>query len=306
MPKKEFVIERLQGENERLDMFLSKKIHGVSRARIQSWIAAGQVLVEGKVKRPSYRLHDRENVQVEYELPEPERMDPEDIPLAVIYCDEHIIVLDKPSGMVVHPGAGQRSGTLVHALIFHFPDLAEVGPPDKPGIVHRLDKETSGVILAARTQSAYTELQRQFKAREVDKRYIGLVWGNMSQTEGKIMWSIGRHIKHGGRMSVKSRKSRVAETHFKVKDNYKGLTLLEIKPVTGRTHQIRVHLSASGHPIVGDTKYGRRKSELRSPRLFLHAHTVSFVHPASAKRVHYSAPLPLDLSCFLEKLDRGS
>ena len=303
MPEKEFKVTPLQGKDERLDVFLSKKLDGVSRARIQTWIEAGQVLVNDEVKRSSYRLCGEERVKVFYEFSSLERIEGQDIPLDIIYSDDHVIVVNKPSGMVVHPGAGQRSGTLAQALLFHFPELARVGPTDKPGIVHRLDKETSGVILAARTQAAYSELQKQFKEREVDKLYIGLVWGKMPRPEGKITWAIGRHVKHGDRMSVKSRKPRVAETRYRVKKIFEDMTLLEIKPLTGRTHQIRVHFSAAGHPVVGDAKYGSRKSRLMNTRLFLHAHSLSFIHPQSGLRVHFEAPLPFDLNRFLERID---
>lgn len=303
MPEKEFVINPSQGVDVRLDVFLSTRLAGLSRAQIQRLVEEGKVRVDGSEKKPSYKLRDRERVHVSYSLSRPKELMPEDLALDVIHVDDHLIVVNKPAGMVVHPGARQNSGTLVNALLFRFPELAHVGPEDKPGIVHRLDKETSGVILVARTPAAHRNLQLQFKTRTVTKLYMGLVWGRVSKTEGKISWAIGRHVKHGGRMSVKSRKPRLAETRFKVMKRFRELTLLEIQPVTGRTHQIRVHLSASGHPIAGDSRYGRRKSKLKSPRLFLHAHQISMNHPYSGERVQYTAPLPDDLSFFLVKLE---
>jgi 23S rRNA pseudouridine1911/1915/1917 synthase len=261
------------------------------------------VRVNGLIKKPSYRLRENERVKVAYPLPFKEKLLPEDLPLDVIHADDHMIVINKASGVVVHPGSRQKNRTLVNALVYRFPEVAKVGPEDKPGIVHRLDKETSGLILVARTPDAYLDLQKQFKSREVEKLYLGLVWGKVPRREGEISWAIGRHTKHGGRMSVKTRKPREAETHFKVKERYKGLTLLEIRPVTGRTHQIRVHLSASGYPIVGDPRYGRRKPPLKSPRLFLHAHRIFLSHPHSGVRVEFTSPLPQDLSSFLATLE---
>jgi 23S rRNA pseudouridine1911/1915/1917 synthase len=163
-----------------------------------------------------------------------------------------------------------------------------------------LDKETSGVILVARTKMAYLELQRQFKAREVEKLYIGLVWGKMPQKEGTITWAIGRHTKHGERMSIKTKKPRAAETRYRVKKSFGEYTLLEVHPITGRTHQIRVHLAASGHPIVGDSRYGRKKAPSGCPRLFLHAHLLAITHPSIGERMSFRSPLPFDLTQFLE------
>jgi len=303
VPEKEFVIIPSHGLDERLDVFLRTRIVGLSRAQIQRLIEEGMVRVDGFKKKSSYKLRENERVNVSYSLPKQESVRSEDLPLDVIYVDDHMIVVNKSSGMVVHPSARQRSRTLVNALLFHFPEVAKVGPEDKPGIVHRLDKETSGVILAARTPHSYLDLQKQFKARKVGKFYLGLVWGKVLHAEGEISWPIGRHVKHGGRMSIKSRKPRAAETHFRVKKRFRDQTLLEIRPVTGRTHQIRVHLSASGYPILGDPRYGRRKSKLKCPRLFLHAYQISVNHPHSGERVQFTAPLPGDLSSFLAKLE---
>jgi len=304
VPEKAFIIIPSHGVDERLDVFLCSRIAGLSRAQVQRLIEKGLVRVDGFEKKSSYRLRENERVELFYAPPLKERVEPEDFPLDVIHADDHMIVVNKPSGIIVHPGAKQRSHTLVNALVYHFPELARVGPEDKPGLVHRLDKDTSGVLLVARTPQAYLELQKQFKTRKVEKLYLGLVWGKVPRAEGEISWAIGRHTRHGGRMSVKSRKPRPAETHFRVKKRFKDLTLLEIRPVTGRTHQIRVHLSASGYPIVGDPQYGQRKPKLRSPRLFLHAHQISINHPGSGLRIQFTAPLPADLDSFLAKLEK--
>jgi 23S rRNA pseudouridine1911/1915/1917 synthase len=187
----------------------------------------------------------------------------------------------------------------VNALLHHFADIADVGPEERPGIVHRLDKETSGLMVVARSQVAYMELQRQFKLRTVEKIYLGLVWGKITKLKGTIEWPVGRHVKHGERMSVKTKKPRSAETRFKVLRRFQRYTLLEIKPITGRTHQIRVHFATSGHPIVGDTRYGKKKSKGHIPRLFLHAHRLSFFHPVSKERMVFLSPLPHELKKFL-------
>jgi 23S rRNA pseudouridine1911/1915/1917 synthase len=303
---REFVISSELGEGQRFDLFLSGKLKGRSRSQIQRLIAEGRALVDGIHKRPSYRLKLNERVEVDDTVQEPGPLIPENIPLVIISKDEHMIAIDKPSGLVVHPGAGRRTHTLANALLFHFPEIKGIGPEEKPGIVHRLDKETSGIILVARTKWAYQELQRQFKARIVEKLYLGLVWGRMPQREGRIAWAIGRHAKHGERMSVRTKKPRVAETLYRVKKQLGEYTLLELHPITGRTHQIRVHLSASGHPIVGDSRYGRRKTVLGYPRLFLHAHRLTVVHPLTGKKVSFESPLASDLTKFLTKISLPS
>jgi 23S rRNA pseudouridine1911/1915/1917 synthase len=299
---REFVATPDSGENQRLDLFLSEKLDGWSRAQIQRLITEGQIFVNGKRRRSSYRLKVDERIEVDDTLQAEIGLEPECVPLAVIYEDEHLVVIDKPTGMVVHPGAGRETNTLANALIARFPELKGLGPKEKPGLVHRLDKETSGVILVARTPMALRELQRQFKAREVEKFYTGLVWGKMSQEEGTITWAIGRHAKHGERMSVKTKKPRMAETRYRVKKSLGAYTLLEIRPVTGRTHQIRVHMAASGHPVVADSRYGRIKVSSGCPRLFLHAHRLTVTHPSSGERVSFESPLPDDLNQFLKKI----
>jgi 23S rRNA pseudouridine1911/1915/1917 synthase len=299
---REFVVTPDSGENQRLDLFLSEKLDGWSRAQIQRLIAKGKTLVNGRQRRASYKLKVDERIEVHDSPQVASRLVPEKFPLVVVHEDEFLAVIDKPSGMVVHPGAGIQTKTLANALITRFPEIKGLGPKEKPGIVHRLDKETSGVILIARTQMAYQELQRQFKAREVEKIYIGLVWGKMPQEDGKITWAIGRHIRRGERMSVRTRKPRIAETHYRVKKPLGDFTLLEIRPVTGRTHQIRVHMAASGHPVVADSRYGRTKVYSGCPRLFLHAHRLTVTHPSSGEKVSFESPLPDDLTQFLEEI----
>jgi 23S rRNA pseudouridine1911/1915/1917 synthase len=299
VPKKEFLITPLSGLNQRLDVFLSRKISELTRSQIQRCIKERRATVNNEERKANHRLKVGERVEIDYELPEPDRILSEDIPLDVIDKDDHFIVINKASGMVVHPGAGNREHTLVNALLHYFPEIREIGPEERPGIVHRLDKETSGLMVVARSDVAHQDFLEQFKKRGVVKRYLGLVWGRMPEKKGKIDWAIGRHVKHGERISIRTKRPRQALTQYSVRKDFGEFTLLEIQPVTGRTHQIRVHLAAAGHPIAGDSRYGRRKTRIKVPRLFLHASYLSFCHPVTKKRVEYSSPLPADLKDFL-------
>jgi 23S rRNA pseudouridine1911/1915/1917 synthase len=301
VPKRTFPVD-LSELGLRLDVFLSKKIEELTRSQLQKRIEQNRVRVSGVPRKSSFRLTRGDLVEFEFDLLEKERILPENIPIKTFYEDSHVIVLEKPSGMVVHPGAGRRRETLVNALLYRFPEIADVGLEERPGIVHRLDKETSGIMVVALSAKAYSELKHQFKERSVEKVYLGLVWGELSKQEGTISWALGRHAKHGERMSVKTKKPRTAETRYTTLKKYRGFTLLEIKPVTGRTHQIRVHFAASGHPIVGDSRYGKKTSKVFCPRLFLHAHRLGFFHPESNERMDFVSPLPEDLQMFLEKL----
>ena len=297
----EFVVGESSGPGIRLDLFLTRNLHGLTRSQIHKIIAAGGVRVDGAVRKSGSRLKAGELVKVEIEDSGSDVPTAEDIPLRILASDRAIVVLDKPSGMTVHPGAGRKTGTLASALIHHFPEIARIGPPDRPGIVHRLDRETSGVMVAARTKAAFESLGRQFRNRDVHKVYLGLVWGRMQAPEGLFTWAVGRHPRHGQKISVKTKHPKKAETHYRVLQEYGETTLLEIRPVTGRTHQIRVHLAAAGHPVVGDTRYGR-KSGRKFPRLFLHAHRLSFFHPETGETVEFESPLPSDLGEILRAL----
>jgi 23S rRNA pseudouridine1911/1915/1917 synthase len=287
---------------QRLDVFLSGNIKMLTRSQIQRLIEEGMAKVDGELRKSGYKLREGDRVEIEYEEKAPPEMQPENIPLEIIYSDDHILVLNKPAGMVVHPGAGNFQGTLVNALLYHYPEVKNLGAADRPGLVHRLDKDTSGVMVVARKRDAYIELQRQFRKREVLKTYLGLVWGRLSEKEGRITWAIGRHHKHGLRISVKTNKPREAETRYKVLREFEKFSLLEIRPVTGRTHQIRVHFSAAGHPVVGDVLYGHSQKKVKQPRLFLHAQRLSFSHPATGRRMEFSSLLPPDLEEYLEEI----
>jgi 23S rRNA pseudouridine1911/1915/1917 synthase len=303
VPRIEFDVTADSGEGTRLDVFLAGKVSGLTRSQLKKRIDSGDVRVGGEIRRAGFKLRAGDRVVIEYETRNPDRLEPQDVPFKILFVDAEIIVLDKPSGLVVHPGAGNPEGTLANALVYHFPEIAAIGPPDRPGIVHRLDKETSGVMVVARTDRAYESLLRQFKRRDVWKTYLGLALGRITAPEGRINWPLGRHATEGKKISVRSRHPKPAETFFAVLRVFKESTLLEIKPVTGRTHQIRVHLAAAGHPIAGDSLYGPKKKGLKVPRLFLHAHTLSFIHPATGERLTFASQLPPDLEAVLQNPD---
>ena len=302
MPKTFFLILPDSGQDQRVDIYLSQKYPDLSRSYIQKLVQEHRVTINGLNIKTSYRLKADDTIEVDIVFPRKDPLLPEEIPLKYLFEDEYILVIEKPSGLVVHPGAGTRNHTLVNALLYHCPSLRGVGEENRPGIVHRLDKETSGVLVAAKTQMAYDELLRQFKAREVEKLYLGLVWGKMPEKTGRFTWAVGRHEKHRQRISIKTKNPKTAETHFTVKQEWDEFSFLEIRPLTGRTHQIRVHFAASGHPVVGDTRYGRKKTIYHLSRMFLHAHQLAFVHPVSKERVEFSSPLPQELNECLEKL----
>jgi 23S rRNA pseudouridine1911/1915/1917 synthase len=302
VPTADLVVTAEDGGGARLDVFLADKLPGLSRAQVRRVIDAGGVRVGSFARKAGYKLKAGDRVHAEYELFEPEgRLVPQVIPLKVIYMDDDIIVIDKQANLVVHPGPGHPSGTLVNALIHHFPEVALIGSEERPGIVHRLDQDTSGVMVAARSARAFTSLQDQFRRRVVWKTYLALAWGRMSETGGRLNWPLGRHPKEGARMSVRTRSPKKAETFFQVQRAFKDTTLLEVKPVTGRTHQIRVHLAAAGHPVVGDPVYGRKREPREFPRIFLHAHTLSFLHPATGERLTFASPLPPDLEAVVAR-----
>lgn len=304
MPHKKFRVKDESDENQRLDIYLSVLIRELSRSQVQNMIQQEKVLVNSEIiQKPSFRISCGDQIEIKYKLPAPVKIVPEDIPLDIVYQDGWVAVINKVSGMVVHPGAKIQQHTLVNALVYHFPEVKKVGPKTRPGIVHRLDKETSGLLVIAKNLEAFDNLKAQFKKRWVQKKYMALVWGRYSRKQGVVSWPIGRHVKDGARMSIKTKKPKKAETHFKVLKVFNEHSLLDVKPITGRTHQVRVHMSASGHPIVGDGRYGKRKKRtaLKS-RLFLHAYYLSFIHPKTQRRKEFSIPLPEDLQNILKKI----
>ncbi len=278
---------------KRLDQFLRERLPEYSRERLQDWIEQGRVLVNGSPEKRSFLLKGSERIDVEpAELP-PLRATPEDLPLDVLYEDADVIAINKPAGMVVHTGAGQHSGTLVNAVLHRFGKLSTVGGDLRPGIVHRLDRFTSGVILIARNDAAHRHLAAQFAGREVEKIYLALVHGRVKKDEGRITTPIARDPVHRTRMTARLAHGRQAITSYQVLKRFDGFAFLEVKIGTGRTHQIRVHLASIGHPVAGDKLYGAPPSALG--RYFLHARQITFTSPSSGERITVAAPLPPDL-----------
>jgi 23S rRNA pseudouridine1911/1915/1917 synthase len=276
-------------EGERLDRWLAQRT-GRSRAEIQRLIEQGQILVNGRAVKASRLLRPGDRVAVELPPPEPSTPQPEPLPLKIIHEDEDLIVVEKPAGLVTHPGPGHPTGTLVNGLLYHC-RLAETGDRLRPGIVHRLDRETSGVLVAAKTKEAYLSLVEQFKRGEVGKRYLALVHGLIEEDEGLIELPLGRDPLHRERVQVRADGNR-AITEFSVLRRFEDQdrTLVEARPRTGRMHQIRVHLSYIGHPVVGDPKYGPRYD--KAERMMLHAFELTIWHPRSGRRLRFTAPPP--------------
>jgi 23S rRNA pseudouridine1911/1915/1917 synthase len=286
---------------ERLDRVLADRFPDLSRAQLQRLIRSGAITVNDTVVRPACRLAPGDLITVTF--PEEPTVRPEPFPLDIVYEDEHLLVVNKPAGMVVHPAARMVSGTLVNALLAHCPQVADVGGSDRAGIVHRLDRETSGLIVVAKNPEAHAALQRQFKRRLVRKTYVALVEGQVQPREGIIEVPIGRDPKDRTRMAV-SRTGRPAVTQYRVVEIFPQYTLLEVRPHTGRTHQIRVHLAWLGYPVVGDRVYGRRRQTLMPDRHFLHARDLAFTHPVTGEKLALSAPLPPELASVLNQLRR--
>jgi 23S rRNA pseudouridine1911/1915/1917 synthase len=303
---------------ERLDRFLTEQLPELSRSQVKRLIDDGQVRIAGAAVKAGLKLRGGEAVQVVLPEPEPATAAPEAIPLAVLYEDSHLIVIDKPAHMVVHPAPGHRDGTLVNALLHHCRDLSGIGGALRPGIVHRLDKDTSGVMVATKDDQTHQQLGRQFKAHTIHRRYRALVHGLVQNQQGTIDRPIGRHSAQRLKMSSSTRRGRRAVTHWQVLRRYDRdrLTLLELALETGRTHQIRVHLAEMNLPVVGDPLYGgahlaRGLADVRLRRLieqldrqFLHAWQLGFVHPHSGLTLEFSAVLPPDLQGVIDYLER--
>ena len=296
-------------EGERLDRFLVAHLDGFSRSQVQKLIVDGVVSVTGRNARANLTLHDGDRVHVGVVEAHAPDVEAEVLPLEILFQDQDFAVLNKPAGMVVHPSAGHASGTLVNALLHHLTDLSGIGGELRPGIVHRLDRGTSGVMVVAKNDAAHQELARQFHDREVEKEYVALVWG-VVQAGRRIEAAIGRDPDNRQKMSSRSSRARHAVTRITRAHHMPGVTLCQVAIHTGRTHQIRVHLSAIGHPIVGDSLYGgvhRRvagdiRAVQRLERPFLHAVRLAFSHPRDGRRMEFIAPLADDLTSVLEDL----
>jgi 23S rRNA pseudouridine1911/1915/1917 synthase len=280
----------------RLDRLLAESLPQSSRTRIQDWIRDGRVAVDGQaVRKPGQQLSGGENVLVEIPETRPSTLEPEPIPLEVIFENHDLLIVNKPPGMVVHPAAGHSSGTLVHAALSHAPDLRGVGGEARPGVVHRLDKDTSGLILLAKDDRTHQYLQRLFKDRRIEKTYLALVDGHPPTPSGRIEAPVGRDLHQRKRMAVvPAARGRSAVTQYRVTESFRDHTLLEVHPETGRTHQIRVHLAFVGCPVVADRVYGKKKASLWAGRQMLHAWRLRLTLPGEAEAREFEAPLPED------------
>lgn len=283
---------------ERLDRYLARALPQFSRVRIQALIEAGDALLNGAKARRRETVRAGDVVRlVEPAVLEEIEDKAEEIPLAILFEDEHLLVLNKPDGLVVHPGAGNQTHTLVNALLHHCPNLSGIGGKQRPGIVHRLDKDTSGCLVVAKNDAAHQELARQFAEREVKKIYLALVAGSLKRPRGTIDAPIGRHPVQRKKMAIDQRKGRPAITEYRVLHAGAGVSLVECALHSGRTHQIRVHLRHLGHPIIGDSLYGKKAG---AGRQMLHAWKLGFTHPRSGERQFFEAPIPEDFQAALD------
>jgi 23S rRNA pseudouridine1911/1915/1917 synthase len=306
-------------EGKRLDVLVASLLSDCTRTFVSGLIAREHVQVDGYPKKPGYRVKSGEKISGTIPPPVPVEFKPEPIAIDILYEDDHIIVVNKQAGLVVHPAPGHFSGTLVNALLYHCPTLGGIGGELRPGIVHRLDKDTSGTMVVAKNDAAHTLLSRQFKSRKVQKAYLALVHGKMESSAGSVKLPIGRHPVARKRMSTVGTRGRNAVTDWRVKEEFREFALLEVDLKTGRTHQIRVHCSALGHPVVGDKVYRPRKLEKivasghRQPdkifqllnsvkRQMLHAWQLSFRHPHTGKAVSFESPLPEDMAIIIQRI----
>jgi len=289
----------------RLDLWLSRRLPDLSRSRIQALLKAGHVTVDGEPGKGARTTRAGARVQLEIPPPAAAGPLPEAIPLRILHEDAQIIVLDKPAGLVVHPAAGHRSGTLVNALLHHCPDLPGIGGELRPGIVHRLDKDTSGVMVVAKTDRAMAGLADQFKRGRILKHYLAVVWGRPGRVSGRIQTLIGRSRSDRKKMSARPSAGRTAVTRYRLAATFRDMTLATVWIRTGRTHQIRVHMAHMGHPVVGDRQYGTKRSRATSlpvSRQMLHARHLRFEHPATGERVGFKAQIPADMAELLRAL----
>lgn len=297
----------------RLDAYLASQVEGWSRARLQRLIDSEDVLVNGKPSKPSYKLRAKDEVEVELTAPPTTSFVPEPIPIEIVYEDNTLVVVNKPAGLVVHPAAGIHSGTLANALAYHFQQLPDSGAGVRPGIVHRLDRDTSGLLVVAKTEAALEHLSDQFRARTVFKSYVALVHGRVNTDTGRIDQPLARDASNRTRMAV-VRGGRSALSLYRVRQRFNRFTLLDVELKTGRTHQIRVHLAWLKHPVVGDETYGGgRDNTIQDAKLrahvrnlgrhFLHAERLAFTHPQTNERVEFSSPLPPELTQLLTEIE---
>ena len=314
-PESEIIALRVAESDSgvRLDAYLAAHINDWSRARLQRLIESEDVLVNGKPAKPSYKVSAGDEIEVELTSSPLASFTPEEIPLEIVFEDDHLVVINKPAGLVVHPAAGAPSGTLANALAYHFQHLSKHAGAIRPGIVHRLDKDTSGLLVVAKTESAHEDLADQFRAREIYKSYMALVYGVVKQQSGRVEQPIARDPRNRTRMAIVAG-GRGALSLYRVRRSYNSFTLLDVELKTGRTHQIRVHLSWLKHPVVGDELYsGGRENSVQDVKLraeirklrrqFLHAEQLGFRHPKTGEQMKFTAPLPPELASLLGVLE---
>ena len=293
---------------QRLDIFITSKTN-ITRSQLQKFIEDGSVLVNSRIVSQNYRVKTNDVITLTISDKETESLTPEPIPLEILYKDDYLVVVNKPAGMVVYPSAGHNQGTLMNALSHHCKKLASVGRPLRPGVIHRLDKDTSGVMVVALNDEAYYNLVEQFRQRTITRRYIALVYGNLKEDKGEITLKIGRSQSDRKKMSTRVRKGKEAITRWKALERFSNATLIEAKLGTGRTHQIRVHFASMGYPVLGDRTYGKKvelevkaKKKILFPRQMLHAELLGFTHPATGKYLEFSSPLPEDMTQKIKEL----
>lgn len=292
----------------RLDVFLARHLENLTRSQIQLLNRAGGIRIQGRQNKAGYKIRGGETIEVDLRAIQPAPLEAKQIPLQIYFEDENLAVIEKPAGVVVHPGSGTKSGTIVHALLYHFQNLSDMGGAGRPGIVHRLDKWTSGLMIVAKNNVVHARLSKAFQDRQIQKTYLALVHGKPPRAKGTIELSIARHRTIRTRMAAQRARGRTAYTEYRVLDQFRGFSLLELKIKTGRTHQIRVHLSAIGHSVVGDDVYGERSNKAFAKkygelgRYFLHSAELHFTHPMTGAPLEFHSPLPAELQKLLERI----
>ena len=281
-----------EDDNERIDVYLADELDDVSRSFIQKLIKSGNVLVNGEVVKPKYIISNGDEINIS--LPKPKKLElkAENIPIEIVYEDEDLAVVNKPKGMVVHPAPGNYNATLVNALLYHMKNLSSINGVIRPGIVHRIDKDTTGLLMVAKNNLSHVELSKQLKDHSITRKYYALVEGNIKEEQGSINAPIGRHPVDRKKMTVTNQNSRHAVTHFRVLERFTDYTLIEAKLETGRTHQIRVHMTYIKHPLVGDPVYGSKKQKFNLDGQLLHAKVIGFEHPRTKEYLEFNSELP--------------
>lgn len=312
-----FILVHAGETGMRLDTLVASRMEDLSRTRASELIYSGKIQVAGSIKKPGFRVTEGDLISIVVPAPKSPIFEPEPIPIDILYEDEHLVAVNKQAGIVVHPAPGHFTGTLVNALLYHCPDLKGVGDALRPGIVHRLDRDTSGVLLVAKNDITHRHLSQQFKSRIIKKTYLGMVYGAPPGDDGRICLPVGRDPVDRKKMSTKSVRGREAETIWRIKERFEEMALVEVDLKTGRTHQIRVHFAAIGHPIIGDAVYGASayKNIRRRPLFFntpsyafrisrhlLHAHRLAFIHPISRSPLIVESPIPEDMQMLIEAL----